>query len=63
MIPNIKKSQVVYHRNHQRPLCTFPLKLANKDIEYAANYKYLGCWINEFGKFDKTVEALTSATG
>ena len=30
-------------------------------MEYVANYKYLGCWINEFGSNDKTVEALTAA--
>ena len=24
---------------------------------------FLGCWINEFGSFDKTVDSLTSAAG
>ena len=27
------------------------------------NYKYLGCWVNEFGNDSKTVESLTSAAG
>ncbi len=60
---NIKKSQVVHHRNPRRPRCNTPLILCNSEMEYVSNYKYLGCWINEFGKDDKTVEALTAAAG
>ena len=30
-------------------------------MEYVDNYKYLGCWINEFGNNFKTVQALTAA--
>ncbi len=30
-------------------------------MEYVENYKYLGCWINEFGNNAKTVQALTAA--
>ena len=63
MIPNIKKSQVVNHRNLQRPWCKKPLNLSNKDMEYVSNYKYLGCWINNFGNYTKTVKVLTSAAG
>ena len=32
-------------------------------MEYVENYKYLRCWVNEFGDNIKTVEALTSAAG
>ena len=34
--------------------------LTNK-VEDAPDYKNLGCWINEYGSFDKTVESLTAA--
>lgn len=30
-------------------------------LEYVSDYKYLGCWINEFLSNEKTVESLTSA--
>ena len=30
---------------------------------YVENYKYLGCWVNEHGSHDKTVQALTAAAG
>ena len=32
-------------------------------MEYVSDYKYLGCWVNEFGKAVKTVDVLTSAAG
>ena len=32
-------------------------------MDDVTEYKYLGCWIKEFGNNKKTVEALTSATG
>ncbi len=59
MNANIKKSQVVHHRNHQRPLCSKKLVLMNQDMEYVSDYKYVGCWVNEYS--NKTFEALTSA--
>ena len=60
---NIKKSQVVHHRNPRKPRCVNALTLCGSEMEYVENYKYLGCWVNEFGKDDKTVEALTAAAG
>ena len=63
MIPNIKKFQVVNHRIPQRSRCKQPLILDGKPMEYVDNYKYLVCWVNEFGNHKKTVEALTSAAG
>ena len=63
MKPNIKKSQVVHHRNHQRPRSVVPLSLSGQVMEYVSNYKYLGCWVNEHDNNDKTVDALTSAAG
>ena len=30
-------------------------------MEYVSDYKYLGCWVNEFCNNKKTVEALTDA--
>ena len=32
-------------------------------MEYVDNYKYLGCWVSEYGNDTKTVETLTSAAG
>ena len=32
-------------------------------MAYVSEYKYLGCWINEFLSHKRTVDALTSATG
>ena len=58
---NIAKSLTVHHRNPQRPRCAKPLVLSSETMEYIDNYKYLGCWINEFGLDDKTVSALTAA--
>ena len=63
MFPNIKKSQVVHHRNPQKPRCRKVLKLSGENMEFVSDYKYLGCWINEFGNDKKTVEALTAAAG
>ena len=53
MIPNIKKSQVLHHRNHQRKRCTEALYLSDKAMDYVDNNKYLGCWVNEFGNDPK----------
>ncbi len=58
---NIAKSQTVHCRNPQRPRCDVPLVLSGEPMEYVENYKYLGCWINEFVSNDKTVTALTAA--
>ena len=32
-------------------------------MEYVSDYKYLGCWMNEFGSNARTIGALTSAAG
>ena len=63
MKANIKKSQVVHHRNPQRPRCQVPIALMGENMLYVSDYKYLGCWVNEHDSFDKTVDALTSAAG
>ena len=60
---NPSKSQVIHVRNHQRRQCTIPLYACNQQLEYVSDYKYLGCWINEFVSNEKTVETLTSAAG
>ena len=60
---NIKKSQVIHHRNPQCQRCKEPLILYGSEMEYVEDYKYLGCWVNEFGKDTKTVEALTATAG
>ena len=60
---NLAKSQTIHHRNPQIPRCGEPLMLNGETMEYMENYKYLGCWINEHGNNDKTVESLTAAAG
>ncbi len=60
---NIKKSQTIHHRNPQRRRCQQPLMLSGAEMEYVSDYKYLGCWVNEFSNNNKTVEALTAAAG
>ena len=57
---NIKKSQVIHHQNPQRTWHSVPLKLLNMDMEYVSDYKYLGCWVNEFSRTEKMVSALTT---
>ena len=32
-------------------------------MEYITDYKYLGCWVNEFGSDAKTVGALSAGAG
>ena len=61
MKANIKKSHVVHHRNHRCPLCSRQLVLMNQVMDYVSDYKYLGCWMNEYSDNDKKAEALTSA--
>ena len=61
MMVNIKKSQVVHHRNPQRPRCASPLYLCGSEMEFVSNYKYLGCYVNEFSNDKKTVDALVAA--
>ena len=39
------------------------MSACGQELEYVSDYKYLGCWINEFLSNEKTVEALTSAAG
>ena len=58
---NIAKSLTVHHQNPQRPRCSQPLVLSGETMKYVDDYKYLGCWINEFGLNEKTVKALTTA--
>ena len=60
---NVGKSQVVHVRNHQRPVCSEPLMIDDQEMAHIQNYKYLGCWINEYANNAKTVEALTAAAG
>ncbi len=59
----IKKSQVVHHRNPQRKRHPIPLILRGAKMEYVTDYKYLGCWVNEFGSDAKTVDALSAGVG
>ncbi len=63
MSVNPMKTQVVHVRNHQRTRCDTDLLLCLTEVSFVSNYKYLGCWINEFMINDKTVEALTLAAG
>ncbi len=63
MLSNIKKSQVVHCRTNRKPRNTTPLYLLGEPMQYVDNYKYLGCWLNEFSNDKKTVEALTAAAG
>ena len=63
MRPNAAKSQIVHVRNHQRPRCDLDLYIDLREMAYVSDYKYLGCWINEFLVHTKTVDALTSAAG
>ena len=63
MVPNIKKSQVLHHCIQQRKRCSVGPYLSGKEMEYVDNYKYVGCWINEFGNDTKTVETLCAAAG
>ncbi len=63
MKPIISKSQVVHVRNPQRPSCDKDFYLDMHEMIYVSDYKYLGCWVNEFLNNSRTVEALTSATG
>ena len=60
---NIKKSQVVHHRNHQRQQCKHSIVSMGEDMEYVKNYKYHGCWMNVPGNNVKSVEALTMVAG
>ena len=39
------------------------LYLDMQEMFYVSDYKYLGCWINEFLNHSKNVDALTSAAG
>ena len=39
------------------------LLLNGEPMEYVANYKYLGCWVNKFANNTKTVESLTVVAG
>ncbi len=57
---NLKKSQIVHVRNHQKPRCKIELKCGDKGLNYVSDYKYLGYTINEFLSPTKTVEALTA---
>ncbi len=54
---NIKTSQVIHARNKQRLRATVPFKLMGQQMEFVEDYKYLGCWMNEFSNHNKTVEA------
>ena len=54
---NHAKSQVGHIRNHQQTRCDRDLYLDMREIQYVSDYKYLGCWINEF------FESLTSVAG
>ncbi len=63
MSVNPLKTQVIHVRNPQRPRCDRDLFLCLREVSCVSNYKYLGCWINEFMNNDKTVESLTLAAG
>ena len=60
---NIQKSQVIHIRNHQRPWYDLPLFLDGKEMQYVEDYKYQGCWVNEFLNNKKTVKSLTAVAG
>ena len=63
MAVNIRKTQVVHVRNHQRPRCSDPIFLDFRELGYVKEYKYLGCWVDKILNNEKTVEALTAAAG
>ena len=55
---NIKNSQLVPRCNHQCPQCLWPINLMGQTMKYVQDHKYLGCWVKEFGNYEKnTVEA------
>ena len=60
MRANIKNSQVVHACNRQHPRPTISFNLMGQQMEYVGEYKYLGCWTNEFGNNKKIIEALTA---
>ncbi len=60
---NPEKGQVIHIRNQQRRRCPSALTVCENTMEYVSNYKYLGCWVNEFISNEKTVESLTAAAG
>ena len=45
------------------PTLMLTLTLCGAEMEYVADYKYLGCWVNEFGSDAKTVDALSAGAG
>ena len=56
---NIKQSQVIHYRGHQKLRCNQAIQLLGQPMEYVSD-KDLGCWVNEHVNNNKTVEALTS---
>ena len=43
--------------------CSSDLTVCGNTLKYVSDYKYLGCWVNEFLSNEKTVESLTAAAG
>ena len=60
---NPGKSQILHVRNLQRKRCEKDLVACDNTLQYVSDYKYLGCWVNEFVNNKKIVEALTAAAG
>ena len=58
MVINLKKSQILHIRPHQRARETTKLRCMGQDLAYGDTYKYLGYHVHEFLSHNTTVEIL-----
>ena len=62
MCVNVKKTQVVHVRHHQKHVCKKPIFCMGQTLTYTRTYKYLGYFIQEHLFHDETVEILTKSS-
>ena len=60
---NNSKSKIMKFRTVRKPKRFFEFHFGNTKIEYAFNYKYLALILNEYLKFNITVEIISKLAG
>ena len=58
---NVKKTQIMHVRNHQRPRSDFQFTCGGSPLSYTDTYKYLGYTLHEHLSDIKNVEILTAS--
>ena len=63
LVVNNSKSKIMHFITVRKPKSSFKFHMGNKKIEYISDYKYLSLILNEYLKYNASVEVLSKSAG